>query len=200
MTASLEGGAANAGQTRVPDFFIVGPPEVRDDRAVPDAAAPPADLHAGAEGAVVPRAGAALALHGPQTGDAPGHAGGVPARCSPPAAPEQRAGEASSSYLMSRTAAAEHRRAARPTRGSSRSCASRRASCARFTCRACACTSRPRPTCAPRSRWRTSGARAGSIPPRCPRPQVAAVLRARSLRRAVAPLPRASSPASRCWC
>ena len=82
-------------------------------------------------------------------------------RCSTAAAPEQRVGEASPLYLWSRTAAGAHRRGRSPTRGSSRSCASRRASCARCTCSSSKPTSRPRATSAGRSRSRRPGAKAG---------------------------------------
>ena len=58
------------------------------------------------------------------------------------AAPEQRIGEASSSYLLLAHGGRADRARCGPTRASSRSCASRRASCARCTCSCCARTSR----------------------------------------------------------
>ena len=87
-----------------------------------------------------------------------------------------------------------------PTRASSRSCASPRASCARCTCSSSRPTSRPSSDLAARAR-----ARAGQAPrARDPRhtywPQRAAVLRARSLRRAAAPLSRRVSRPSRFSC
>ena len=170
----------------------------RHDRAVRDAAAPPADLHARRQGAVVLRRRAARA-HAAAPGRHAGDARGVPRAV--------RGGAAASS------ASARPRRCTcgrarppggsprcSPRRGSSRSCASPRASCARCTCSSSRPTSRPRPTCAGRSRSRRAPARGAPDPAPHLLAAGAAVLRARALRRAAAPLPASCSAASRCWC
>ena len=109
-------------------------------------------------------------------------------RCSRRPAAEQRVGEATALYLWSQTAAAAHRRGRARRRASSRSCASPRASCARCTCSSWRPTSRPRPTCARRSRSSEQRRQGRDVPRHTYWPAGAALLRARSLRRAAAPL------------
>ncbi len=77
------------------------------------------------------------------------------------ASPQQRAGEATPSYLFSHTAAARIANSSR-TRVSSRSCASPRASCTHCTCSCCAVTSSRRRACAARCHSRPLGVRASA--------------------------------------
>ena len=74
------------------------------------------------------------------------------------ARPGQRVGEASALYLWSRTAARGIAEVS-PRRADRRDPARARLSCARCTCSSSRPTSRPRPTCARRSRSRQPGAR-----------------------------------------
>ena len=143
--------------------------QVRHHRAVRDAAPPPADLHAGAEGARVLRHRPALALsahrHRPAAGDARGVPGAVRRRPRGPAV-----GEASSSYLSSSTAArgiaevqpggADHRDPARA-----------RELPALAAPAAAAEPHRERAEPAPGDRARARAAQGRQIPRRSPRPQ-----------------------------
>ena len=113
---------------------------------------------------------------------------------------DQRVGEASTFYLWSRAAAGADRRSASRTRGSSRSCASRRASCARCTCRWCRTTRETEKRPAQGARARGRAARGTQDPAQRPLAAGADLLRPRALRRAAAPLPRGVRRASRCWC
>ncbi len=118
---------------------------------------------------MVLRARAALALS--QGGrPAPGDPRGVPGavRRGPPGA-ARGGGLAVVSAVPSRRGRASPR--CSPPRASSRSCASPPASCARCICSSCRPTSRPRPTCARRSRSRSARRRGEHIPPCSPRPQ-----------------------------
>ena len=175
------------------------PAQERHHGAVRDAAPPPADLHARRQGAVVLRERAARAHAAAPGRDAARRSSEYLALFAA-AGPEQRVGEASRAVSV-----VAHRRASgsprsRPPRGSSRSCASPRACCARCTCSSWRPTSRPRPTCARRSRSSAPRREGRAGPPPHLLAAGAAVLRARALRRAAAPLPRAVRRASRCWC
>ena len=151
------------------------------------------------QGAVVLRRRAARA-HAAAPGRHAAHARGVPRavraarRRSSASARRRRC-----TCGRARAARADRARCSR-TRGSSRSCASRRASCARCTCSSLQ-------THVETEHDLAQGARAGADAARGtqhPAPHLlaagAALLRPRPLRRAAAPLPRACSRASRCWC
>ena len=150
--ASAERGARTsaAGRPEGSRLLRRRPPQERHHGAVRDAAAPSADLHArgarsrGSSQRLHSRHRTALGGRPPQTLE-------QYLALFADARPDQRVGEASPSYLRSRrTAAGESPRPSR-ARGSSRSCASRRAFCARSTCSACRLTWRRRRTSARRS-------------------------------------------------
>ena len=197
MTASPKPPAAVPGsQLRVPDFFIVGARQERHDRAVRDAAPPPADLHARLQGALFLASDLRASLPAADRAVRRRRRSRSTSSLFADAEPEQRVGEASSLLPVVAATAATHIAEARsPARASSRSCASPRASCARCTCSCCRTTSRRSRICARRSRSRATGAKAGISRAARYRPQALLLLGARALRRAVAPLPRACSRA-----
>ena len=178
---------AGQAQGRLPDFFVVGSLQERDHRAVRDAPQPPTDLYAD-EGAVVLRARAALTLSQGRAARARTRSRSTwlcsprPARSSARGRPRRRI-----------CAPAAPRRASRrcsPPRASSRSCASPPAICARCTYSSCRPTSRPRPTCARRSRSRSARRRASTFPVARRGRRGSLYSEQRALRRAAASLPR----------
>ena len=166
------------------------PPQVRHHRPLRDAQAPSADLHAGPQGAVVLRARAALSRlrHAPD--GTPAARSRSTSRCSTRRAPEPARRRGLAHYLWSRTAAERDRRGAAGRAHRRDPARARELSALAAPAVPGSPTSRPRATCARRSRWRTPR-RAGRLFA-APRLLAAGapLLRARALRRAAAPLPR----------
>ncbi len=126
--------------------------------------APPPDLHAREQGAVVLRRPSCTNAH---RRDPPGRRSSLAEYCAlfAAAGPEQRVGEASVLYLWSHTAAQRDRRGRTRRAHRSRSCASPPACCARCTCSSWRPTSRPaRPAHGARARATRASGRDDAAP------------------------------------
>ena len=109
---------------RVPDFFIVGQPQGRHDRALRDARPASADLHVRPQGAALPGGRPALSFHQSARTAASADARGIPFTvCRGGRGPARRRGHARCTCGRARRPSGFHSCSRR--RGSSRSCASR---------------------------------------------------------------------------